>query len=525
MATYTLQGHASIMDYNHLSYDTRQYIAEKLYNDFELEIMAVTNTTSCTAPIFRLNCAETRQYNDLFTAHFIKLLKTFFNKSFAITASRLYSKTTMAGIADSCIALKNSVQSFYETLPTSEEAWTINIIIKNNLSQRLAKTTLTNYLGATIDPALTNFINKTNPISHVGYDATNPNRWFIVANDVTLNDLRAVIATIALRLVKQTLTGKPQEDFIKYMEPLAEPYLKGDLDKYITNTQELYKALKKTNDPETIINAVVQFIQKERETKINNIQQDINNYNRQLQNLEAEYTGTLKRLKDKHTTLAGVLTNNDTEKYKETIIRILKYPTVKHIATRDNAILVTVESPVTNYIQTDLNRILTDRNTCDHYRIDNKMKTVLINTFIDKKYTLICCNTLKINTAQLEYNASTPNPSAIVGNNIYPNPHLRKHNCFGNNAPALRKAVLECDFLTIVHIFLAAVNNINFVDSTVFSGFIRDLNSNYADRKIFKNNKTNEMLTYNEVYNEIMAEKDANSNTNNKEGETQCPEN
>ena len=101
----------------------------------------------------------------------------------------------------------------------------------------------------------------------------------------------------------------------------------------------------------------------------------------------------------------------------------------------------------------------------------------------------------------------------------YANPHLSHHNCFGNNAPLLRKAISNYDFPTAVEIFIAAVGNINFADSTVFREFIQDLKRQNNYNKTFKNNTTGEMLTYKEVYAEIMREKE-----NNAQEETPCPE-
>ena len=465
-----------------------------------------------------------RRNFDIFTTHYIKLLKEFLDIRIAVDCARIYSKATVPQIEATCQTILTQLHTHYETEdpfgePTNPN-WSIHIIIKRNFSPTLARKTLTTFLNATTDPNLTTFVQRHNETINIGWNKRHPKQWFIVGNDITLNDLRATIATIAIRHISQCLPHDKRPIFTEYIEPLGVPYLEGNLNQYITLTDKIYEHLTtQGNSQESVITTLIDFMRNSTTQKIHQIENNISAHNRVLRDLERQYADTLADIQRQHITLNGLLATNTTDALKTSIERIFTYPTIKSITTKDNNIQIIAEVPVNNYNATDLGRILTSAHSCDHYHIGKEDKTVLTNVFIDKKYTLVCRNRLNISITDSDYNAKMSSSTWLGKTTPYANPHLSHHNCFGNNAPLLRKAISNYEFPTAVEIFIAAVGNINFADTTVFGAFIRDLKYQNNCNKTFKNNTTGEMLTYKEVYAEIMREKE-----NNEQEETPCPE-
>ena len=95
--------------------------------------------------------------------------------------------------------------------------------------------------------------------------------------------------------------------------------------------------------------------------------------------------------------------------------------------------------------------------------------------FVEHKYNILFENTTTINFNDLEVRNSAQS-NYFQG---FPQPHLSGYNCYGNNKTQIIKALSKKDYIVMLECLLAAVANLNFMDSPVTRWF-RDRFENNA---------------------------------------------
>lgn len=215
-------------------------------------------------------------------------------------------------------------------------------------------------------------------------------------------------------------------------------------------------------------------------------------------------------------TIEGTMTNlrnyqNTLQKYQEQLTGILTTPTqddvkfmdfmknnkvCKLIALRDGRLVLDIIAPIRSYADRDVQiwfRHPEQQNTISRYA---NLSTLVKACFIDKEYTMYCGTRV-----YLPIDGSTNNWGRCQPmSNWMGNPHLVHYNCFGETRNAVQHSIrADGDFLTAINQTIAACSTLVFTDSTVIEAFSTDLRNSSSTYKLFKDNKTGDMLSMQEI--------------------------
>lgn len=102
------------------------------------------------------------------------------------------------------------------------------------------------------------------------------------------------------------------------------------------------------------------------------------------------------------------------------------------------------------------------------------LDSIFEDIFRTQRLTLYFCNNIKLSltTGTVGDMHSVSNSSLLGG---IPNPHLRYYNCWGSNAPEIRRYVQQGDYIMAFQQICTAMSGINLLDSTVINRWLRHI--------------------------------------------------
>lgn len=495
-----------------LDYNTRTTILNELYRPYDWnstqdELATIPGYAFTPIPVTALTKTLLRS-TDLFTNHYLKFIKNVLNIKIFITIQNLYNKTTKNDLTSSAAQITQTMRTNNEVLKqlTNEDCYWLTILIKPNISTRMASQVLLNDYNATEDIKTEMFCKEyykkqytetyNTPNSELvlkcGQTTATPHNYICLTNKDIILTTRVLLTTMVQTIIK-THHPEKAELYNKYVTTLSTAILERNYDKYKETMQKYYEKEIKPNLTDMTTAALTRMLQEHANTYKTHITDEIQKYETQVQRTLDTLSDYYSHIQCLNNELTGLMINNTNteETYKKQIQKILAYKSLKNIKAQDNTITITIQTPVTNYDEKLLEKILQSYTSMETYRITPTIKTILTETFINKNYKLNCYTVCTINLLTNTYTKGT-----YIDQDNLPNPHMQGANCFGNNAAALRKAIREKDLITIIDIIVAANSNINFSDPSVTKYFITKLKET-MHCKYLTDIKTNERVSCN----------------------------
>lgn len=161
------------------------------------------------------------------------------------------------------------------------------------------------------------------------------------------------------------------------------------------------------------------------------------------------------------------------EKLEEVITYWKQRSAIKTITVDGGKIVCKIESPVIYYNKDEAVRVLTNQNnrftTLNHHSWYAQFMQILIDTFINEKFTMYFTGTIEIGLRTCSVGELRTNE------NIFYNPHLRYYNCWGNSITEISKAIRNADLIMAIEQIIAGVGSLNFLDGTVIGRWADNL--------------------------------------------------
>lgn len=207
------------------------------------------------------------------------------------------------------------------------------------------------------------------------------------------------------------------------------------------------------------------------ETRNNNIQQQIEEERRHIDNVKTELTQALQRYYHANALLIG---GAETQLTEDDIKYIIDKNIVEGIHISGTTIYFSCTAPVLQY----------DKDAAEIYykTIGNSdFKKLFKAIFIDEDYILHFTDCIKINYNTGTYSASSSALSHVHTVRGLPNPHHYHYNCWGNYSSIITELISNYDHLALFLQIKAAVGSLNMTDYTVLNRFKETINDNYWD--------------------------------------------
>lgn len=235
-------------------------------------------------------------------------------------------------------------------------------------------------------------------------------------------------------------------------------------------------------------------------------QQVINKLNSLRSNIEAHLAQYTRALKEYGTQSALYERINDTEAEDSVLNEFLNFILDKErgsckLNKVSNKIRLDIVTPLTNYSVAEAERIIKRQIN------DVTLKQIMLDIFVAQKYTLymsssIFWDLMATYRGDISVSSSRYTTSCTKG---MPNPHHYYYSCYGDNAPAVVKAMQNGQYIAAYLQLKASVGSFNWTDGPVASAFlsaILDFNEAYAEVPSIMDNDTEQMYTLTELYEE-----------------------
>lgn len=254
---------------------------------------------------------------------------------------------------------------------------------------------------------------------------------------------------------------------------------------YITTDYTEIEKLKETKN----ITKFEQTLKSVGRRQITTIKNEIDNLQRQVNNLYSQAHSYDTNLQDKKRILTGleiIGTSID-----RAALDFLKNSKVIKIANiEDNDISFKVTTPLMNYVKQDMESYYRSSNTNYITEVD-WIAALMKDVFIDEKYQFILTTFIRVPINSGNEWRITPDSSAYTGN-----PHLTKFECYTPARNMMNKFINEGRILDMINQLVATCASINLVDGSVMRAFIKELQNDYAaDHEILENIETGEIIT------------------------------
>lgn len=200
------------------------------------------------------------------------------------------------------------------------------------------------------------------------------------------------------------------------------------------------------------------------------------------QNLTTEYN-ELKRLSLQM--LSGVTTNPD-----ELYNFLMRCPYIKEIQILRSELTLFIVSPLEIIDNVSARSIWNRAGSAFHRDLDtdyadrhpeHSMENMFKYLFITKQVVLNTYSKIKINLRTKEVFATSDTPSSVdfkeAANRAIKQPHIMRHNCFGNTRTQIVNCMQRGDILPAIGYIINATQNFNLGDSTVFENVRSELNT------------------------------------------------
>lgn len=239
----------------------------------------------------------------------------------------------------------------------------------------------------------------------------------------------------------------------------------------------------------------------------------VNEASRNLNNYEEEYKNALNKLRSAQLNLLEAMTLGTTEREQQVKDFLTSIsPNITYLQKGEqNNILLSYKTPLLYFEPKHMELMLnSDRtNPCNstHPAIRNLLKEV----FMDKTYQLIFDTGVDIDLRYNDIYFWTP-PTNVVLQGI-PNPHHKYYNCWGDNKPYIKKALVSHDVVAAITQIIAAFSGMNLTDTAVVRRFVEEelMTDSYRRIPCLKNLATGELLNIEQYCNNYTAAQEANN--------------
>lgn len=283
-----------------------------------------------------------------------------------------------------------------------------------------------------------------------------------------------------------------------------------------TNASEEINKLMDTMDVKEIYKETIKeclrisFTQQEVKARLKD---NIRNKNIELQEMYIAADRLIKQITGMQMKLEAPALVSDEKTTEELLEFLMSHKYIKEVIPQKeyNMITMKIISPIMFIDENLIEKLLENNQTYlnEAVRANSTLEKFIRQTFIEKKYTLITKTMIKVDVGKLiriiegldqnnDHINSILSRGELQDKKPIPNPHIMYHNCYGNNETHLHKAVEQKNIIGFIAQAIGATQNLNFADSLVMRELIRDLISNRSNSKTIIDNKTNEVLTYNE---------------------------
>lgn len=212
-----------------------------------------------------------------------------------------------------------------------------------------------------------------------------------------------------------------------------------------------------------------------------------------IDSLQKQISEYLKRIEDRNIRIRGLLASNHSE---QNYIDFIEY-------------IQTIGAEIVDFAEDSRKFTIRFKGYADNYDYDlasdnipslsgylyrgipseekEKMRKLYTEVFINEKYKMMITSNTEIYPRDYAFNHVNPNNGTaanVDGVEYLQNPHLRHHDCYGNNKDDIRKALQSYDYYALAMALNASNSNLSFGDPTVMEEMAQDILKN-RKKKIF----------------------------------------
>lgn len=211
---------------------------------------------------------------------------------------------------------------------------------------------------------------------------------------------------------------------------------------------------------------------------------------RDCQKSIAEY---MKRIAERNIRICGLKANNSSEKNYNDFIEYLQTIGADIVDYADNGRDFTIRFKgfADNYDHDLAADVIPSKSSYLYSDFDSddaeKLRKLYTEVFVNEKYKLLITSNINILPRDYSFRFIQPNPGTatdIDGLEYLQNPHLRHHNCYGDNSTDIYEGLQSFDYYTVAMYLNACNSNLSFGDSTVMEEMGHDLLRN-KNKKMF----------------------------------------
>ena len=320
---------------------------------------------------------------------------------------------------------------------------------------------------------------------------THPNKYILMTNKFLWESLRYIISLFP------KLFNWDNEDLIN----LSKAFGGDDFQHWLDTYSQWFKQSGIIEDYKKhyIKRAVISTKQK----NIRRLKQEETRLIDKLQRILDDYYSTGKQIEDlRIRILAYETTQEDEEEIEEFIDYIFRHRNIINVKVIDSRVFLSFFTPLIYYSTEPLEQAL--------HNYSGFQKFLVEKCFLEQEFTVYAETGVEINFEEIgrfyRHGEALTNTSPVA------NPHIDRHNCWGDNAPGIVEALQSGDYLEALERINGALHNLNFFEYGTIRDFISDIHhSDGYDHKFIQNNETKEWFTVSELIQLYQSEKEAAS--------------
>lgn len=213
----------------------------------------------------------------------------------------------------------------------------------------------------------------------------------------------------------------------------------------------------------------------------------------QIENLEKQISEYLKRIEDRNIRIRGLLASNHSEQNYVEFVEYLKTIKAEIVDFADGGSYFTIRfrGYADNYDPVTAADIIPSLRGYLYSSVPEEEKETLrkvyTKVFIDEEYKMMITSNTKVMPHDYQFVHVDPNPgtaASIDGIDYLQNPHIKHHDCYGNNRGDIRESLQRYDYYALAMMLNASNSNLSFGDPTVAEELSKDILKN-RKKKIF----------------------------------------
>lgn len=216
-----------------------------------------------------------------------------------------------------------------------------------------------------------------------------------------------------------------------------------------------------------------------------NIEQNRNN----IRSYEQEIAGYYQKIyKDEALLYAATTRNNESMEEVTNMLITNKY--ISNVRRMDNNMLLTIDCPLVHY---DVEILKSYFKKIENITANETMQALLKEAFLEDKFTIWTSTIVQLDLVNVNvdrYQESRSSMKHLL------NPHLMNYNCWGTNKSYIISAIKDNDLIVAITQIIAACQNLNFADMTVFRNFFTELKDNDPSKLCIQDNTTSKFYSF-----------------------------